>query len=105
MDWIVVPLLTPFTVGLEEAGERQLFYLTSQRYSSLHARGDVGERVDGVEMPSGVQRARGEGAYLVSRYGETGEGKCLKGYRERSFEETVWKHTMQMFEEVEKKSV
>ena len=105
LEWIIVPLLTPFTVGVEEAGERHLFYLTSQMYPSFNGRKGDTTRVDGVKMLDGLQRAEGDGAYLVSRYGETGEGKCMKAYREREFGKTVWEHTLQIFEEVEKKSV
>lgn len=102
MTWIISPLLTPFAVSVDECGERQLFHATSARYPPSKSAGSGSEaRAAGVARPEGVGVARGEGAYLVNWNGETGEGKCMRGYRGRGMGKRVWEHTLGVFEKVE----
>lgn len=101
MTWVVGPLLTPFAVSIEEVGERQLFHATSARYPPRKSATSGAEaRAAGVARPEGVDVAKGDGAYLLNWNGETGEGKCMKGYRERGVGKMVWEHTARMLEEV-----
>lgn len=101
LTWIIVPLMTPFSLSIEECGERQLFHATSARYPPKKSATSGAEaRAAGVARPEGVEVAKGDGAYLLAWNGETGEGKCMKKYRERGMGKVVWDHTTKMFEEV-----
>jgi len=101
MTWIITPLLTPFAVSVEECGERQLFHATSARYPPRKSATSGAEaRAAGVARPEGVEVAKADGAYLLNWNGEIGEGKCMKGYRERGMGKVVWEHTVSMFESV-----
>ena len=102
-DWVIVPMVTPFTVGIEEAGARGLFYLTSARYPSLNGKKD-NDKIDGVKLVEGLQVAKGEGAYMLGKSGEEGEGKIMKTYRENGMRERVWGHSLEVFEGVMKKT-
>ncbi len=105
MQWVIVPLLTPIAVPVEEVGERQLFHATSARYPPRKSAGSGEEaRRAGVARPQGVDVAKGDGAYLLNWNGETGEGKCMKGYRERGVGKKVWEHTLQIFDEAQGKT-
>ena len=95
--WILLPLLTPWCVPLQESGERTLFYLTSARYAPK-------EGPAGVSRPEGVDSAKGDGAYLVGSKGDEGEGKPMAEYRQRGLGMTVWKHMEELFAEIENKS-
>ena len=105
VDWIVVPALTPFTVGLQESGDRVLFYLTSKRLPSLEGKKDP-EKADGVDLVEGVKVAeKGEGAYLLTSNGEESVGKVMYEYRKDGTREKVWEHALATFEEALKKTV
>ncbi|KAG8530120.1 uncharacterized protein KY384_005602 [Bacidia gigantensis] len=104
VEWTLLPLTTPFAVPVTEVGERGLFYLTSERFASREGKEGRG-RGGNVRLVQGVEEAKGEGAYSVARYGDEGEGECMKGYRERGFGETVWKHSLWVFERALRKSV
>ena len=107
MTWIVAPLLTPFAVSVEECGERTCFYATSARYPPRKSATSSSEtRATGVARPEGVDVARGkvDGAYLLNWNGEVGEGKSMRGYRERGMGRVVWEHTVGVFEGVEGKT-
>ena len=64
----VVPLVSPFMVSVDEVGERQLSYLTSSWYGSANG------EAQGVNLVEGLEAAKDEGAYMVKKYGEEGEG-------------------------------
>ena len=101
LRWIVMPLLTPFSTSAEECGERCLYYLTSKKYPSASGRKDSA-RADGVKLGDEVSVADGEGAYSVGRTGEAKPGAIVKEYRENGIINTIWEHTVGIFEEVEK---
>lgn len=98
IDWVAVPLLTPFCVPVDEAGERMVFYLTSKRFPPLNG----GKGAWGVELPKGLETATGQGKggkYAVLRYSDLGDGDCMAGYRERNFAATVWEDTERVMDE------
>ena len=98
LEWVLLPLVTPFSVSVEESGERTLFHLTSARYPPK-------EGPAGVPRPDGVPVAQGEGSvYLLGKDGETGAGKPMAGYRERDMGTTIWAHTTDLFKEIQNKS-
>ena len=104
IDWTIVPLVTPFSVPLDEAGQRALFYLTSKRYPPQK---DDGKAL-GVELPENLDKAgvQGKGGkYAVLRYGDLGDGKIMAEYRERDFGKTVWEHSLKTFDDALKKSI
>ena len=104
MDWVIIPLITPFTVSLQEVGDRCLFYLTSKRFPSKEGRKDPAKAV-GVELPEGLQAAKGDGAYLVGKDSEDAGGKTMEMFRKHGTGEMVWQHSLDVFEEVRKKGV
>lgn len=97
IQWITVPLLTPFAVPLGEMGKRQSFHATSARFS----------RGKSAEGAAEARRAKGEGAYLLRCHWEVGLGRCVWGYREREREremgERDWEHKLEVFEDVQGK--
>lgn len=97
IEWVILPLITPFCTPIDEAGERTLFFLTSARYPPK-------EGFAGVARPDGLPVAAGEGAYLVGSTGETGAGKPMAGYRQRGLGETVWAHALKVFQAAEGKA-
>ncbi|KAL4963767.1 uncharacterized protein BDV14DRAFT_175961 [Aspergillus stella-maris] len=95
----VWPMMWPFSVGLEEAGERHLFHLTASQYAA-RAGGDQG----GSEVARGIDGVKGSGAYLVNWKGDIrNSGKVLREYRENGIDEMVWKHTEALLEEALRK--
>jgi len=75
MKWVVMPLSTPFTTPVEEAGQRQLFHATSSRYA--------------------------QGVYSIDWNGEEPPApKVLTEYRERGLADTVWKHTTDWYQKI-----
>jgi hypothetical protein len=96
-----MPLLRPWSVSVEETGERQLFIATSGLFAPR-------EGVPGVEIPKGAEvmkgadGANGSGGYIVNWDGEVVGKPIVKKYMEEGLGKTVWEHTMRTFEEVEK---
>ena len=93
--WVISPLLTPFTLSLDEAGERGLFYATSEKYPSKEA------GIEGaVEVSEGSNAEKGTGAYTLGWNGEpTPENReLLKNLRKKDAGEAVWMHTLEVFE-------
>ncbi|RDW70557.1 putative Short-chain dehydrogenase [Aspergillus mulundensis] len=90
-EYGVWPLLWPFSVGVQESGERGLFHLTSGRYSARNG-GDVGGEEG--EVAVGVDGVKGGGAYLLNWKGEVrGTTNSLKGYLDDGTDGVVWRHT------------
>ena len=104
MDWVLTPLLTPFTTGLEDVGNRCLYYLTSKQYPSWNGQGDKG-KADGIEVGDGVKVSPGKGAHLVYEMSDPKEGKVMKQYREDGTREKVWEHSLGIWEAALKKSI
>ena len=105
--WGVFPLMKMVTAGLEEVGARQLFHATSARYPPKEV---MKEGSKGVELPNGVEVAKGEdwelgsGCYLLGPQGETvGDRKLLEEFRKRDAGSKVWEHTLEVFERVLRK--
>lgn len=105
LRWLFVraalPLMKMVTARLEEVGQRHLFHATSARYPPQ--RGSE----TGVQMPEGVQLAKGadgkegSGCYLLGPDGETvGDRKLLEEYRTREMGKRIWEHTLEVFERV-----
>ncbi|KAI9825350.1 MAG: hypothetical protein M1826_007028 [Phylliscum demangeonii] len=120
---LAVPLVRPFTVPLEECGERHLFLATSARYppkvvGGVEEDGDgkgdgkEGKALAGVPMPAGVEVAQGadgspgSGCYMLGVDGEpVGDRALLDDYRARGMGKTVWAHTQTVFDRVLANSV
>ncbi|KAJ5143517.1 uncharacterized protein N7515_002304 [Penicillium bovifimosum] len=86
-------LLTPFTVPLEECGQRHLYAATNPSFSP---RG-----LDGGDAAIGSDGVRGSGAYLVGSDSATlPDQKVLQGYREDGTRGVVWKHTLDIFKSI-----
>ncbi|KAI9841200.1 MAG: hypothetical protein M1837_000927 [Sclerophora amabilis] len=102
MRWIALPLLTPFTVNVDESGERQLFHLTSAMYPSASAEGSADVPLPaGLEVAKGSDGEKGSGVYLLEWNGEsTGNQKLLREFRERGMPKTIWEHTTSVYDRV-----
>lgn len=92
------PLMWPFSVNIDESGQRHLFHATSAQYpaSGLHAGSDAQGTVvpDGLQVAIGSTGASGSGAYLMNWKGETfAAGKKMQKMREQGVAEKVWEHT------------
>jgi len=105
---ILYPIMKPFFVGAEETGDRHLFIATSGIYAPAEPFASEASAA-GVSVPSGLKvmagstGKEGSGAYLVNWNNEiTGNNKLLKEYREKGVGETVWEHTMGVFERIAK---
>lgn len=103
------PLFSAFSVGAEETGARQLFIATSGLYPPAKPF-ESAPLASGVPAPQGIKKVmtgsdgkEGSGGYLVNWNNEiTGKQDLLKEYHEKGFGPTAWKHTIGIFERVEK---
>jgi hypothetical protein len=109
--WIMLPLITPLCVSIQECGERNLFHCTSIKYPALNALdGGNTERTAlprTIEVATGVDGERSSGVYALNWNGEaikSCEG-VYRVWREKSMRETVWEHTMKAFEASENRQV
>ncbi|KAL3456030.1 hypothetical protein BJX64DRAFT_52771 [Aspergillus heterothallicus] len=102
-NYAVWPLMWPFSVGVQECGERHLFHLTSGLYparqdGSTSTAGGEGGNVAGVAK--GVDGKIGSGAYLLNWKGDVrGSAKILEQYRKDGTRELVWRHTEELLEQ------
>ncbi|KAL2822891.1 hypothetical protein BJX63DRAFT_426727 [Aspergillus granulosus] len=98
-NYAIWPLMWPFSVGVEECGERHLFHLSSARYRAKASAGGV-ELGQGDEVAKGVDGEVGSGAYLLNWQGEVrGSAKILEQYGNDGTAELVWKHTEELLEQ------
>ncbi|KAL2797100.1 hypothetical protein BJX66DRAFT_335287 [Aspergillus keveii] len=96
-NYAMWPLMWPFSVGLEECGERHLFHLSSGNYP---AKGADHTGTDAEEVARGVDGEVGSGAYLLNWKGDVrSSAKILEQYRQDGTAELVWKHTEQILEQ------
>lgn len=108
---VLMPLISPFTVGADETGTRQLFMGTSGIYPPLKpfegATGAAGVPPQkGVEVMQGAGGQIGDGGYNLNWNCEViGKNKLLTDYRHNDISKTVWEHTMGIFDRVEKINV
>lgn len=97
--WIALPILSLFSLSVEEAGERGLFVATSARYGAPAAESK------GVEAPAGVSAARSEvgpdgelGFYRLDWDGETAkDSKELDKLRKDGKAQFVWDRTLEVY--------
>lgn len=100
----MLPLVKPFTVSLQESGERHLFHATSARYSPSGVRDPPGA---GVALPKGVEVAKGwdlkvgSGCYVLNWDGKkVGDEELFEEYRKREMGKKIWEHTQEVFDRV-----
>jgi hypothetical protein len=93
-NYAMWPLMWPFSVGLEECGERHLFHLSSGTYPAKGAEGN------GEEVAKGVDGEVGSGAYLLNWKGDMrSSATILEQYRQDGTAELVWRHTEELLEQ------
>ncbi|KAI9847157.1 MAG: hypothetical protein M1837_003019 [Sclerophora amabilis] len=99
-NYVMWPMMWPFSVNLRESGERHLFHSTSARYPSNGASSSQGVPVsDGSQVAIGSRGEPGTGSYLMNWKGETQvAGKTMQQYRAEGMPEFVWKHTTDLLE-------
>ncbi|PVH85772.1 putative short-chain dehydrogenases/reductase [Cadophora sp. DSE1049] len=110
--YTIVPLYTYLLcISADEAGERNLFLVTSAKYPAAKEH-ELTRKIGGwADLPYGVGPARatvmkdgvGNGVYRTTWDGEScKENKLLDGYREDSLGRLVYEHTMGVFEKAAK---
>ncbi|KAL5052304.1 hypothetical protein BDW71DRAFT_202421 [Aspergillus fruticulosus] len=83
------PLMRPFSVGLGECGERQLFHLSSGMYPAR----DWKRKGEG-ELATGIDGVKGSGAYLLDWRGDVRATSGVLGvYLAEGVDGIVWRHT------------
>lgn len=92
------PLMYPFSVNIDESGQRHLFHSTSPRYpaNKLHAPSEPQgtATLDSLHVAVGSHGTVGSGAYLMDWKGETSAaGKKMQRLREQGVAQKVWEHT------------
>ena len=97
---ILAPVFSLFAIPPADSGDRHLFLATSRYPARDGKRDGMGGQSDVAVSSDGVE---GGGAYQVTWNGEiipTAE-KVYKGDREDGVSEKVWKHTMEVFRQIE----
>jgi len=85
IDWVLLPLLTPMTVSIDETGERGLYHATSDRYPpAKSASGNPGSGFHGLNW-------NGEPASAE---------KVLQPLRENGMKEKIFEHTKAEFDRI-----
>ena len=103
--WIMLPLITPWCISVEECGERNLYHSTSERYPARdrHGTATTTTKHGSTEVVVGVDGTFGSGVYAVSSSGESirrREG-VYEQLRKKDMGKVVWEHTMDAFKAVE----
>ncbi|KAL8715365.1 MAG: hypothetical protein Q9220_000698 [cf. Caloplaca sp. 1 TL-2023] len=103
--YILEPLLSFIAITLSECGDRQLFHATSSRYPpKTPTQAQAGAPVPSkIAVADGSDGIRGSGCYIVGQTSDiapSGTGKIMRDYRERGLPEKVWKHTVEIFDQV-----
>lgn len=98
------PLMYPFSVNVDESGQRHLFHSTSARYpaSRLHAPSEWQDTVacNDLQVAAGSDGKIGSGAYLMNWKGETSPaGKKMQKLRDQGVAQKVWEHTTQLLDD------
>ncbi|KAK6000809.1 hypothetical protein QM012_003534 [Aureobasidium pullulans] len=82
------PLMYPFSVNINESGQRQLFHATSDHYPAN------GLARSGDKAAVGSDESVGSGAYLMNWKGETfPAGEQMRSLRAQGMAHQVWEHT------------
>ncbi|MCJ1421511.1 hypothetical protein MMC32_007875 [Xylographa parallela] len=106
---LAAPFVRPFTVPLEENGQRTLF-LATPRYPARQAtnsgtiagRDEASANKGAAEIAVGTDGSRGSGAYACDPNGETIPLKEIyKKLRADGVAKKVWDHTMKAFDDIE----
>jgi NAD(P)-dependent dehydrogenase (short-subunit alcohol dehydrogenase family) len=94
----VWPLMYPFSVDIEESGQRHLFHATSEHYpANTVDKSDATTTRDGDRVAMGSNGVLGSGAYLMNWKGETSAaGKKMQNLRAQGMAQEVWKHTTEL---------
>ncbi|KAH0372519.1 NAD(P)-binding protein, partial [Aureobasidium melanogenum] len=89
------PLMYPFSVNINESGQRHLFHATSGRYPAKELDRSGKENAQhGTERAVGSDGMIGSGAYLMNWKGETfAAGKKMQSLRAQGMAHKVWEHT------------
>lgn len=91
-------LLSRWSVGIEESGQRHLYAATSAAYPPS-AGEKCGVEVGEGEVKQGSAGEVGSGAYLIGSDGEMrANQKVLKELRNKDAGPKVWEHTMKIFD-------
>lgn len=97
---LALMVLSPWTVGIEESGERHLYAATSAAYPAS-AGEERGVAVSEGEVKKGSAGEVGSGAYLIGSDGEVrAKKKVLRELRNKDAGAKIWEHTMETFERV-----
>ncbi|CAD0107670.1 unnamed protein product [Aureobasidium uvarum] len=94
----VWPLMYPFSVNLNESGQRHLFHATSEHYpaNTLHNQ-EAPATQAGTVAAIGSDGVLGSGAYLMNWKGETfAGGKKMQKLRKQGMAQKVWEHTIDL---------
>lgn len=93
------PFMYPFSVNLEESGERHLFHATSGQYPvKATERADATAARDSERVAMGSDGVIGSGAYLMNWKGETSAAaKKMQKLRAQGMAARVWEHTTDLF--------
>lgn len=89
------PLMYPFSVNINESGQRHLFHATSDHYpaNNFNNCGKAATRA-GNQAVVGSDGTLGSGAYLMNWKGETfAAGKKMQNLRAQGMAHKVWEHT------------
>jgi NAD(P)-dependent dehydrogenase (short-subunit alcohol dehydrogenase family) len=88
----VWPLMYPFSVDIEESGQRHLFHATSEHYPASTTAAS-----DRRQAAVGSDGVLGSGAYLMNWKGETfAAGKKMQKLRARGMARQIWDHTTEL---------
>jgi NAD(P)-dependent dehydrogenase (short-subunit alcohol dehydrogenase family) len=92
------PLMYPFSVDIEESGQRHLFHATSARYSdNIIKKSGVTSAHDEDRVAMGSDGVPGSGAYLMNWKGETSAaGKKMQKLRAQEMARKIWDHTTEL---------
>ena len=109
--WIFLPLVTPLCISVEECGERNLFHATNGMYPGTQ-NPDTGTSrstpvPDGCHVARGINGMDGSGVYNVDWNGEIIK-RCesvFREWREKGMDKTIWNHTMEVFNAVDRGQV
>ncbi|KAK5737698.1 hypothetical protein LTR17_006560 [Elasticomyces elasticus] len=102
---VLYAVMTPWILNVRESGERHFFQITNQCYPSRsgHAVG-----IPAPDEATPMKGSNGEvysGAYLLDwDCKSAGDTKVLTKYRELGLPKKVWDHTMEMFEQAERRN-
>ena len=94
-------LFSPWTLGIDESGERHLYVATSAAYPPQTGDEKGGVEIEDGKVKTGSAGETGSGAYFIGSDGELkANEKVLKELRGKDAGAKIWAHTVKMFESV-----